>query len=152
MPDARPLDGQTSASYPRGWSPKVQSIKGTTVMQILKDFSGRISTCARNLFLKICPPFLISIFILLLWQSAQAQITIDIAKVTCRQYLFDRTISPEAPRVAAWLSGYFNGRRNNTTIDIGAMRANQDKVEDYCRLNLDTTLIDAAKKSLGIDK
>jgi hypothetical protein len=84
--------------------------------------------------------------------EGEAQMTIDVAKITCKQYLFDRTISPEAPRVAAWLSGYFNGIRNNTTIDLGALRNNKHKVEDYCRMNLDTTLIDASKKSLGIDK
>jgi acid stress chaperone HdeB len=120
-------------------------------MQVLKGWSGQITTDTRNLLVKIWFAFLPLTFVLLLFQSAEAQMTIDIAKKSlCRQYLFDKTISPEAPRVAAWLSGYFNGRQNNTTIDIGAMRANQDKVEDYCRLNLDTTLIDAAKKSLGI--
>jgi acid stress chaperone HdeB len=117
-----------------------------TVMQTFQNFS------AQTLLLKIRLAYLLSIPSLLLCQGAEAQMTIDIAKVTCRQYLFDRTISPEAPRVAAWLSGYFNGRRNNTTLDLGAFRSNKDKVEDYCRLNLDTTLIDAAKKSLGIDK
>jgi hypothetical protein len=85
-------------------------------------------------------------------QAAQAQMVVDMAKITCRQYLFDRTISPEAPRIATWLSGYFNGARNNTTIDIGAMRSNKDKVEDYCRMNQDVTIMDAAKKALGLDK
>jgi opacity protein-like surface antigen len=85
-------------------------------------------------------------------QAAQAQMVVDMAKITCRQYLFDRTISPEAPRIATWLSGYFNGARNNTTIDIGTMRSNKDKVEDYCRMNQDVTIMDAARKALGLDK
>jgi len=72
--------------------------------------------------LKIWFVFLVSIFALLLSHLAEAQMTMDIAKITCKQYLFDRTISPEAPSIATWLSGYFNGRRNNTTIDIGTMR------------------------------
>lgn len=99
--------------------------------------------------LKFCPAFLV---IMLLCESAEAQMTIDVTKITCKQYLFDRTISPEAPRVAAWLSGYFNGIRNNTTIDLGTLRSNKDKVEDYCRMNQETTLIDAAKNALGIGK
>lgn len=123
-----------------------------SIMKLFKDLSEQIPTGTGNFFPKIWLAFLLATLIPPLCRSAEAQLTIDIAKITCRQYLFDRTISPEAPRVAAWLSGYFNGRRNDTTIDIGAMRANQDKVEDYCRLNLDTTLIDAAKKSLRIDK
>jgi len=89
---------------------------------------------------------------LLFAQTARAQMTLDVAKITCRQYLFDKTISPEAPRIAMWVSGFFNGRRNNTVIDIGTLRKNVDKVEDYCRLNLDTTIMDAVKNALGIDK
>jgi hypothetical protein len=54
--------------------------------------------------------------------------------------------------VAAWLGGYFNGKRNNTVIDIGAFRKNKDVVEDYCRLNQDLTVMDAATKALGLDK
>jgi hypothetical protein len=84
--------------------------------------------------------------------NAQAQMAVDLAKVTCRQYLFDNLISANAPMVAVWLSGYFNGKRNNTVIDIGAFRKNKDVVEDYCRMNLDVTLMDAATKALGLDK
>ena len=51
-------------------------------------------------------------------ELAQAQMVVDMAKITCRQYLFDCTISPEAPQIASWLSGYFNGKRNNT-MEIG---------------------------------
>lgn len=84
--------------------------------------------------------------------KAQAQMTVDLAKVTCRQYLFDKLISANAPAVATWLGGYFNGKRNNTIVDIGTFRKNKDIVEDYCRMNLDVTLIDAATKALGLDK
>jgi hypothetical protein len=85
-------------------------------------------------------------------ELAQAQMMVDMAKITCRQYLFDRTISPEAPQIATWLSGYFNGKRNNTMVDIGTIRSNKDKVEDYCRMNQDVTIMDAARTALGLDK
>jgi acid stress chaperone HdeB len=84
--------------------------------------------------------------------NAQAQMAVDLAKVTCKQYLFDSFISANAPKVAIWLSGYFNGKRSNTTIDIGAFRKDKDIVEDYCRMNLDMTIIDAATKALKLDK
>ena len=53
--------------------------------------------------------------------SAHAQIKVDVAKITCRQYLFDRNFSPKAPMIANWLSGYFNGKNDNTVVDIGTM-------------------------------
>ncbi len=84
--------------------------------------------------------------------AAHAQIKVDFAKITCRQYLLDPNFSPKEPMIANWLSGYFNGKNNNTIVDIGAMATNKDKVEDYCRLNLDMTIIDAAKAALGIGK
>lgn len=95
---------------------------------------------------------LASAFAITAASNAQAQITVDLAKVTCKQYLFDNLISANAPMVAAWVSGYFNGKRNNTVIDVSAFRKNKDVVEDYCRINLDVTLIDAATKALGLDK
>ena len=95
---------------------------------------------------------LASAFVITAAPNVQAQITLDLAKVTCQQYLFDNLISANAPKVAACLSGYFNGKRNNTVIDISAFKKNKDVVEDYCRMNLDVTLIDAATKALGLDK
>lgn len=90
--------------------------------------------------------------LVLLAAQVKAQMIVDVAKITCRQYLFDRTFSPRAPMIANWLSGYFNGQINNTSVDLGAMAKNKDKVEDYCRMNLDVTLIEAAKRALGLPK
>ena len=38
---------------------------------------------------------------------------------------------------------------HKTTLDITRMEQDIDKVEDYCRLHLDMTLMDAAKTALG---
>jgi len=88
----------------------------------------------------------------LLASAAQAQMTVDVAKITCRQYIFDKNFSPKAPMIANWLSGYFNGKNDNTIVDLGTMAKNKDKVEDYCRMNLDITIIEAAKSALGLGK
>ena len=84
--------------------------------------------------------------------APQKIVDIDVAKITCRQYLFDKMLSPRAPMIANWLSGYFNGQKNNTVVDVGAMAKNKDKVEDYCRMNQDVTLVEAAKSALGLPK
>jgi acid stress chaperone HdeB len=105
-----------------------------------------------NKVMRVWLVILVSAFAILAAPNAQAQISVDLAKVTCKQYLFDNLISANAPMVAVWLSGYFNGKRNNTVIDIGTFKKNKDVVEDYCRMNQDVTLIDAATKALGLDK
>jgi len=102
--------------------------------------------------MKACFATLTALSVVLSALEEQAQMTVDVAKITCRQYLFDRTFSPRAPMIANWLSGYFNGLRNNTVVDIGAMEKNKDKVEDYCRMNQDVTLIEAAKTALELPK
>jgi HdeA/HdeB family len=81
--------------------------------------------------------------------GAHAQVSIDVAKITCRQLLFDKVISPNTKSLALWLSGFYNGKRNNTVLDIGELAKNTDKVEDYCRMNEDVTVMDAVTKALG---
>ena len=80
---------------------------------------------------------------------ARAQVTVDVAKITCRQLFFDKTISPNEKSLAIWLSGYYNAKRGNTVLDLGALAKNVDTVEDYCRLNQDVTVMDAVTKALG---
>ncbi len=82
-------------------------------------------------------------------RQAQAQVSVDVAKITCRQLLFDKVISPNTKSLALWLSGYYNGKRGNTVLDIGELAKNTDKVEDYCRMNQDVTVMDAVNKALS---
>jgi acid stress chaperone HdeB len=80
--------------------------------------------------------------------SAPAQVTIDVAQITCRQFLLDKVAPTKS--IALWLAGYYNGKRNNTVIDPNQMERNVDKVEDYCRLNLDITVMQAVEATLGL--
>jgi acid stress chaperone HdeB len=81
--------------------------------------------------------------------QAQAQVSVDVAKITCRQLLFDKVISPNTKSLALWLSGYYNGKRGNTVLDISELAKKTDKVEDYCRMNEDVTVMDAVTKALS---
>jgi len=92
---------------------------------------------------------LVPLLVILGALQAQAQVSVDVAKITCRQLFFDKTISPNEKSLAIWLSGYYNAKRNNTVLDLGALARNVDKVEDYCRMNLDITVMDAVTKALG---
>ncbi len=46
---------------------------------------------------------------------AHAQVTIDVSKITCEQYILYSVADPKD--IAMWLSGYYNAKRNNTVID-----------------------------------
>jgi acid stress chaperone HdeB len=82
--------------------------------------------------------------------GAKAQTTIDVTKISCSEYLFDK-IAP-SKSIAVWLNGYYNGMQHNTVIDLDRMDQNIDKIEDFCRLHLQTTVMDAAKTTLNAGK
>ena len=76
--------------------------------------------------------------------AVRAQVTVDVAKITCRQYLIGKVATPRS--VANWLSGYFHGERGDTTLDYGALGTDMGKLDDFCRKNHDMPLLEAARK------
>lgn len=79
--------------------------------------------------------------------QAQGQVTIDVAKITCEQF---RSYSITDPKnIALWLSGYYNGQRNNTIISASSFSENLDRLKDYCITNPTTTVMQAVEAILG---
>jgi hypothetical protein len=81
---------------------------------------------------------------------ARAQSTVDVAKISCRQFISDDIALSKS--IAVWLSGYYSGLQRNTVVDMGRMEQNIDKVQDYCRLHMEMTVMDATKKALSESK
>jgi HdeA/HdeB family len=63
-------------------------------------------------------------------QSAHAQVTIDVTKVNCDQFVHHKISEPRL--IAAWLSGYYNAKRNNRVLDLQSFEENMTKVTNYC--------------------
>jgi hypothetical protein len=82
--------------------------------------------------------------------TARAQMTVDFAKVTCKQFVVSKFARPKS--IAYWLSGYYNGKNSNTTVDIREMEQNVQKLETYCRKNHEMAVMDAAKNVLNVEK
>jgi acid stress chaperone HdeB len=89
-------------------------------------------------------------FMALAAAPAHAQVTVDMSKITCEQYILFTMGDPKD--IAMWLSGYYNAKRNNTVLDVQEFRDAGKKVMDYCQLNLKTTVMDAAEKVLGLKR
>jgi hypothetical protein len=98
-------------------------------------------------FMAIGPIF----FVLAATAAATAQVTVDVSKVTCNQALLGH-IGMSIKSVPYWLSGYYNGKRDNTVIEVAAMRKNVRTLADYCRKHRDMPVMEAAKAALGLDK
>lgn len=80
------------------------------------------------------------------WSGAGAQVTIDVAKITCDQFTLYKVTDPQ--NIAIWLSGYYHGQRNDTTVDTQELAAYLQKVKDYCNLNPQVKLMQAVESML----
>ena len=92
---------------------------------------------------------LVAIFALAASQSAQAQVTVDVTKVNCDQFVHHKISEPRL--IAAWLSGYYNAKRNNRVIDLQTLEENMSKVTNYCsdEKNFKVPVMKAVEQVLG---
>ena len=53
--------------------------------------------------------------------------------------------------LAAWMSGYYNAKRNNRVIDLQALEENMSKVTNYCsdEKNFKVPVMKAVEQVLG---
>jgi acid stress chaperone HdeB len=79
--------------------------------------------------------------------AARAQVTIDVSKITCDQYLGYKVTNPE--NIAIWLSGYYHGKRGDTTLDTQTLVEKAKKMRDYCRRNPQTMVMQAVETLFG---
>ena len=73
--------------------------------------------------------------------GATAQTKINMAKITCADLV--NSYPEDMIVIGTWMSGYYNAKRNNTTIDPKTLAANSKRVADYCRANPKVTVMKA---------
>lgn len=61
---------------------------------------------------------------------AQAQMTLDVSRITCAQYVQSKVGNPRS--IAAWLSGYYGAKRDSTVVDLKEVEEKVDKLQFYC--------------------
>ena len=83
---------------------------------------------------------------------SQAQVTVDVTKINCDQFVHHKISEPSL--IAAWFSGYYNAKRNNRLIDLQTLEENTSKVKNYCsdEKNFKVPLMKAVEQVLGKSK
>ena len=81
-------------------------------------------------------------------RAVQAQVTIDITKITCNQFLAGQL--NDSRTLGIWLNGYVNGARGKTLIE--PLSAGPINLAHYCESHFDTLVLDAARNVFGADK
>jgi len=79
--------------------------------------------------------------------GVQAQVMLDFTKVTCDQFIKYKIADPKL--IAVWLSGYFHGKRGDTTLDTQRLVADADQIKNYCFSNPDALLMQSVQKLIG---
>jgi len=74
---------------------------------------------------------------------AQAQVTLDVSKVTCEQYNAYKVKNPQ--NIAIWMNGYYHGNRGDVTLDTQRLVENARKLRDHCRRNPQTLVMQAVE-------
>jgi acid stress chaperone HdeB len=92
------------------------------------------------------------VFALFAALPAQGQVTVDVTKITCDQYVHHKIATPDL--IAAWLSGYYNAKRNNRIIDLQTLDENVSKLKNYCsdEKNYKVPVMKAVEQQLGKSK
>jgi hypothetical protein len=88
-----------------------------------------------------------SAFALTVSQLAHAQVTLDVSKITCKQFATYDITKPEF--IAVWVSGYHHGTRGDTVLDMEQVKANTSKMQEYCIKNPDVPFMTAVETVLG---
>src|SRR5215471_2553882 len=88
---------------------------------------------------------------LVAFSTAQAQTTIDVAKITCKQFVLLKVADPKY--IAIWLSGYYNGKRGTTTVDVELLEDRAQQIKTYCLYkDKGGTVMEAVEKVFPPDK
>jgi acid stress chaperone HdeB len=78
---------------------------------------------------------------------ARAQVTIDISKITCEQFVGYKIANPD--NIAIWVSGFLHGKKNDLTLDTQAFAERAQKVKSYCIRNPKTLMMEAVETTLA---
>jgi acid stress chaperone HdeB len=79
--------------------------------------------------------------------NLQAQVTLDVAKLSCEQFATSSVANPD--RIAIWLNGYYHGKRGDTQIDTERLTEDTEKIQQFCIKNRETLLMKAVESVLG---
>jgi hypothetical protein len=79
--------------------------------------------------------------------SSQAQVVIDMNRVTCAQYL--AMPEEDSKTFSAWMSGWFNQKTGYTRVDLEAYARNVANVKAWCQSNPKETVMAGLERAIG---
>lgn len=101
------------------------------------------------MFCRHCTALVLALALL---SPALGQVSIDASKVTCDQFVHAKVGTPRV--VAAWLSGFYHGKKDSPLLDTQGFEANLTKLEQFCyqEKNFSMPVMRAIEQVLGPGK
>jgi acid stress chaperone HdeB len=92
---------------------------------------------------------LIVLITLLATPTVYAQVTIEVSKITCDQYLGFTVADPRDINI--WLSGYYHGQQGSTALEPQRLKEMANKLRTECLLreNWNVPVMQVIKKIQG---
>ena len=102
--------------------------------------------------MRVSKLFIPALIAFLAASSARAQVTVDVSKITCDQYLTFSVTDPK--NIAIWLSGYYHGKQGSTLVQPEEFKDNVDKLKTACfeKANGRLPVMQVIQNSLGYGK
>ena len=89
--------------------------------------------------------FAVGFAVLMLSSHANAQLIIDMNRLTCGQFV---AMSPQQARIySAWMSGWFNQKKGYVWVDLNAFTRNVASVKGWCTTNPTQTVMAGLERS-----
>jgi hypothetical protein len=102
---------------------------------------------SRRTWLAIIPILLFAL------SAAQAQTVVDVAKITCEQFVDLKVAPPDT--IAIWLNGYYHGLQRKTIVDAQQLKDQSQNMTTYCLYKGKggtVTIMEVTEKLLTSDK
>ena len=93
------------------------------------------------------------LLMLFAFSAAQAQTTVDVAKITCDEFTDLQVATPDT--IAIWLNGYQHGLQRTTIVDAQQLKEQARHLMSYCLYEVKggtVTIMEAAEKLLTSNK
>jgi len=91
-----------------------------------------------------------ALFVFAQMPTMQAQVTVDVVKITCEQLSMEE-LPFSSREVILWLSGYYHREHDNTVIEPGAIKRDENNLNRYCYQHGEMTVMDAVR-NMGLGK
>ena len=115
-----------------------------TVLEFIWGMSAKSTSDYKEVVMTKAVWAIVASALILSSSAVTAQNVVKMDRLTCSE--LPKLYMDEYVVIAAWMSGYYNAKSSNTTIDVKLLASNSKKVDEFCKSNPKMTVMNAIKQ------